>query len=300
MHLSAWRQGLVPVGEFNRYLATVSLWNVGYPAVWIYLDRRARVALREFFGDNRKRKAELETVLTDFISVPSLSGTLIFLAGMLLGFLYLPEVMQIQPLIGRVLPIWDLFSWIPITGLVLMLLFRTLRQAFLMPRLLRLIDINVFDPARVYAISRYASQAAIILLIVNYALVYSSVPDLLFGPSGLGYLIIMSGTSLIYFFAPLTSMNRRMRREKERLLAEIGRDQMRINSKLHVAVNNKKFAELSDLGTAVSALKDQRDVVQNLPTSPWQSDTLRNLLAPLILPVGVYLASRYLGGLLGL
>ena len=300
MHLSAWRQGLVPVGEFNRYLATVSLWNVGYPAVWMYLDRRARLALREFFGDSRKSQPEFEMFLAEFVSVPRFAAALLFLGGVLLGALYLPETKQIQPLVGQVLPIWDLFSWIPITGLIFMLLYRTLRQAFLIPRLFRLSEINIFDPARVYAMSRYGSQAAVVLFIVNYALFYSSLPDFLFSTSGLGYQIFIIGTSLIYFFAPLTSINRRMRREKQLLLAEIGRDQMRINTRLHIAVNTKKFADLSDLRTAVSALKDQREVVQNLPTLPWQSDTLRNLLAPLILPVGVYLASRYLGGVFGL
>ncbi|HKY78842.1 MAG TPA: hypothetical protein VJ182_02495 [Anaerolineales bacterium] len=300
MHLDAWRQGLVPAGQFNRYLATVSLWNVGYPAVWIYLDRRARVALREFFRNQRKSKSELETILADFISIPSIIASLLFLFGMFFGVLYLPDAINFQPLIGRVLPIWDYFSWIPITGLVFMLLYRTLRQAYLIPRLFQQIDVDIFNPEPVYVLSRYGAQAAVILFLVSYALLYSSLPDILFAPAGLVYNLLITGTSLIYFFAPLASINRHMRRQKEKLLGLISEDQKAINTRLHISVNSKKFAELSDLRTAVSALKDQHEVVQKLPTWPWQSDTLRNLLTPLLIPVLVYLMSRFLGSMFGI
>jgi len=292
----------VPVGEFDRYLFTVSFWNVGYPAVWIYLDRRARSALTEFFRNQRKSQSEIETIVTDFISVPSLTAHLLFLAGMLFGYLYLPEAMKLEPLIGQVLPIWDLFSWIPITGLVFMLLYRTIRQAFLIPRFFRLIDVDIFNPAPVYVLSRFAAQAAVILFVINYALLYSSLPNLLFSfsLSSLTYNLLIMGTTLFYFFTPLTSINRRMRRDKDRLLAGISEDQKKINTKLHASVNSKKFTDLSDLHTAVSALKDQREVVQKLATWPWQTETLRNLFTPLLIPIVVYLVSRVLGVLFGL
>lgn len=299
MHLDAWRQGLVLVGEFNTYLASVSLFNVGYPALWIFLDRRARRAVKDFFQNRGKSPSEIEAIVADFISLPPLAANLVFLGGTLFGYLGLPDVKLLQPLIGKVLPLWDLISWLPISGLMFMFIYRVLRQAYLIHRYFRTIDVDIFNPSAVYILSRYASQVSIALLIITYGLLLSSLPTLLFNPVGFLYQILIIVPSLVFFFAPLASINQRMRREKEKLLAEIGKDQKAINAKLHVSVNSKKYVYLSELRTAVSALKDQREVVQKLPTWPWQTDTLRNLFTPLLIPITVYLIQRFLGGLFG-
>ena len=287
------------MGQYNGYLATVSLFNVGYLALWIFLDRRALRAAKDFFQNRGKSQAEVEAIYADFISLPPLPANLVFLGGILVGYLGLPSAKALQPLVGKVLPVWDLISWLPITGLIFMFFYRTFRQAFLIPRYFRAFDVDIFNPAPVYVLSRYSAQVSIVLLIINYGLLLSSLPTILVTPIGFLYQIFIIVPSLIFFFAPLASINQRMRREKEHLLAELGEDQKRINAKLHISVNTKKFADLSDLRTAVSALKDQHEVVQKLATWPWQSDTLRNLLAPLTVPIFVYLIQRYLGTLFG-
>ncbi len=299
MHLDAWNKGLVPNGQFNRYLATVSLFNVGYFAVWIWLDARARVALAAFFRNQRKSGSEFEIIWADFVSVPSLTATLVFAAGMLFGYLSLPQSRELQPLIGQVLPIWDLFSWIPVTGLVFMLLYRTLRQAFLIPRFFGEIDVDIFNPAPVYALSRYASQAAIILLVINYGLILSSFPEVLLTPLGLFYQVLIFGSSLIYFFAPLASINQRMRSAKGELLAELGGDVKRVVQRVHQGVGKLQFGKVNEMRTTIGALKDELDIVQKIPTWPWQPETLRNLLTPLLVPIFIYVAQRYLGTLFG-
>lgn len=300
LHLDAWRQGLVPLGEFNSYLATVSLFIVGYPAVWIFLDRRAKPALKDFFQKQHKSQSEVEAIIADFVSLPSLPANLVFLIGLVVGYFALLNARLISPLAGRVLPAWDLISWFPITGLMFMLLYRTLRQAVLMPRFFRENDIDIFNPTPVYALSRYASQASIALIVVNYALVFSSLPALLTTPEGFVYQITIIGLSLIYFFAPLTSINQRLRREKERLLAEIGEDLEDVHKRVHTAVKKRKFSVVNELRNTVSTLKDQQDIVQRIPAWPWRPDTLRNLLTPLLIPILVYLVQRFLGGLFGL
>jgi len=42
------------------------------------------------------------------------------------------------------------------------------------------------------------------------------------------------------------------------------------------------------------------EIVQKIRTWPWQTETLRNLLTPLLIPIFVYLVQRVLGGVLGL
>ena len=298
MHLDAWRQGLLPWGQLDSYLASTSLYIVVYPGIWMVLDQRARVALKDFFGATHKSQARFEAVYADFVSLPTFWANLVFVLGMLLGFLFYDGVES--RFVGRVLPLWDLISWVPITGIMLMLFYRSLRQAFLMPRLFDEIEVNLFDPSPVYALSRYASQASVALLVINYVLLFASLPDLLSEPIAIVFQILIISASLAYFFLPLASINRRMRRAKERLLAEIGRDLEEVYARVHGAVRSKKFARVGEMRNSIGALKDELEIIQRRPTWPWQPDTLRNLLTPLLIPVVVYLIQRFFGAMFGL
>lgn len=297
MHLDAWRQGLLPWGQLDTYLASTSLYIVFYPGIWMVLDQRSRVALRDFFRTTRKSEAGFEAVYADFVSLPSFLGSLVFLFGSFLGFLFYDGIES--PFLGRVLPIWDLISWVPITGLMFMLLYRTLRQAVVMPRLFNEIKVNLFDPSPVYAISRYASQASVALLVISYLLLSFSLPGQLFEPIAIAFQILLISASLAYFFVPLASINQRMHRAKEKLLAEIGRDLEAVYGRVHAAVQSKKFARVGEMHASIGALKDELEIIRRIPTWPWQPETLRNLVTPMLLPVIVYLMQRYVGSALG-
>lgn len=179
-------------------------------------------------------------------------------------------------------------------------LFGSRVRSFLIRRYLSRTDADIFNPGAVYAFSRYGASAGGIIFVLNYGLILLTFPEFFFS-SAAGYALQFSYVllMLLVFFAPLAQINGRMRRKKEELLNRIGEDQRTMNDKLHASVNSKNFAGLNDLRNAVAALKDQREVVQKLPTWPWQPDTLRNLLTPLLIPVFVYLVQRFLGAFFG-
>jgi len=64
-------------------------------------------------------------------------------------------------------------------------------------------------------------------------------------------------------------------------------------------VRSRKFAQVDKLRNSIPALKDQLEIVRRSSTWPWQPETLRNLLTPMLIPVVVYILQRYLGALLG-
>ncbi len=102
------------------------------------------------------------------------------------------------------------------------------------------------------------------------------------------------------FFIPLVGINTTMRRAKESLLSELGKDLKEVQQRVHRSVARKRLANSSDFRNMVSTLKDEMEIVQRIRTWPWQTKTLRNLLTPLLIPVFVYLVQRFLGGALGL
>jgi hypothetical protein len=178
--------------------------------------------------------------------------------------------------------------------------FRVLLQIPRINRLYSYMEADPFSPGPIYILSRYGSAFAAILLIVSHGLVLLSQPQYYFATSGLIYMVVLTFIALLIFFAPLGQINRRMRRAKDQLLSENGRAQKAINQRLQRAASSRNLAGLEKLRTAVAALREQRDVLLKLPTWPWQADSLRNLAAPMLIPVLVYLAQRIVASLFGL
>lgn len=102
------------------------------------------------------------------------------------------------------------------------------------------------------------------------------------------------------FVAPLTVINARLSRSKETLLCRIGDDQRHVNELVHQAVGAGSLEKLTELHVAVGVLKEQREVLERLPTWPWLGQTVRGVAPALLLPVVVYVVQRVMGLILGL
>jgi hypothetical protein len=90
-----------------------------------------------------------------------------------------------------------------------------------------------------------------------------------------------------------------MREEKDRLLAELGKDLDEVYAAAHQAARRKDYARLDKMRNAASILKDGWEIVRKISTWPWEPETMRNLLVPFLIPVIAFLVQRYLGSLLG-
>lgn len=296
-HVIAWQSGQLPNGQFNFFLAFNAAFIFAGIVSWLLLDRQARQAFSDFRSSSKLTKAEEK----DFISFPEPYATLVFLGGLVIGFfIYRDYALPLQPLGGTVVPLVTILAFMLGNAFPTLFTIRVTRQIVLIRRYLSRTDADIFNPGAVYAFSRYGASAAGIIFVLNYGLILLTLPEFFFsGVAGyalqFSYVLLM----LLVFFVPLAQINGRMRRKKEELLNKIGEDQRTMNDKLHASVNSKNFAGLNDLRNAIAALKDQRDVVQKLPTWPWQPDTLRNLVTPLLIPVFVYLVQRFLGEFFG-
>jgi hypothetical protein len=299
-HWIAWKSGLLPAGGFSALLAFNPVFIVAYPLAWIFLDRKAETALRRFYSDTKLSQSAFESKLRDFVSIPELPATLFFLVGIAMGFAGYKAGQSASPLSGRVLPVIDMLAFILGNAFPAMMGYRIFLNIVRMRKMFAETKADIFNPGRIYALSRYAATFALVFLLLTFGLSIISLPNLLNTTFGVAVQIGIFPMVFALFFAPLSQINLRMREEKERLLSQIGSDQKEINAKLHNAIADKQFKGLSDLRNAVSVLKEQRDVIQKLPTWPWEQDTFRNLFLPLLIPVFVYLVQRFLGGLLGL
>jgi hypothetical protein len=158
-------------------------------------------------------------------------------------------------------------------------------------------DVNLLDPAPIYAFSRLTSQAALGLLVLIAALV-STAGAFLFTSDEATRLAVgftyaaFAAMAISSFVLPLWGMHRRLVAEKERLQSASSVRLTALLTELDHDVAGVRLARADGLNKLLASVLSERDVLARLPTWPWQAATLRGFVSALLLPVVVYLLAR--------
>jgi hypothetical protein len=300
-HLVAWEKGLIPRGEIKMYFVMVGPFIVLFPLLWTFLAQRATRSLHDFYSLQQTSQKHVQRTIAEFISIPTLSGTLAFIAGGVFGGVsFFVLALPLLPLAGQTLPAFSILSWSLSNAFVAVLVYRSLHQAKMVSKLYAKLEIDIYNTRPIYALSNFGGLTSLVGVGLVYGLTFIGFTDFFYSPMGWIYQGLMTAVSLGLFFAPLVRVNRRLRRAKDQVLAALGSDLRHVQQELHAALRKKKLSGMADLRNAAEALKSQIEYVQKIPTWPWQPETLRGVVSPLLLPVIVYLFQRYLSGFLGL
>jgi hypothetical protein len=300
LNLIGWNQGAWPTGSFDTFFSIVGLFQVSFVATWLFLTRRARSAIQDFFKNRKESSARIDALLSDFVSVRPPWDLVFFLFGALFGALgYFFALLPLFPLAGQVAPGWILVSSALTGGITFLSNARFVRQSVLAQRLYRELDVDLFNPTPVYALSRYAAAYIVTFFFVSYLIQSLVLPGLLLTPyfiavQAVAYIILVA-----FFFAQIFGVNQRMRRAKEQVLTQLSKDVEKVHNDVHKAVQRKAYNAVGKMQATVSTLRSEQEFIQRIPTWPWQPETLRNLLAPLLLPVIVYLVQRFAESIFG-
>ena len=184
-----------------------------------------------------------------------------------------------------------------ITAIFLILIYHTVRQLRLIARIHeRVSRIDVFDQARLYAMSKVTSGTAIGLVVLL-------VPSLFLLPTdaGISYVVITAAwyafavaAAAASFFLPLRGMHDRLIDEKKRLQAEVGRRISTTLASIQAAVDAGDPAAIEAASKALSVLVASRDVVNRAPTWPWSGGALTGFASAIVLPIVLFLVQRVL------
>lgn len=299
-HLAAWRSGVLEAGQFHSYLASLGVYFVSLPFVWTFLAKRAARDLRSFFSDAAVGERELYDIIRDFNSLPDTLALGLILPGTLAGYLsYQFFGIRILPMAAQVLPFLSAiaFAYSGVWGFAIFA--RALRQALLMARLYDQIEVDPFNPDRIYSLARYGVYSAVTIFLLFYILALISIPAFIFTPFGAltqSLIFIIIG---LLFLVPLAGVNRRLVRAKEVLVSSANDDLREIYARIHSAAEAGDYAAIRDYRDALSTLRDSKNLVEEIPTWPWPPNTPRNILAPLLLPTIVFVAQLIIERLIG-
>jgi hypothetical protein len=184
-----------------------------------------------------------------------------------------------------------------VTAVFLILVYHTFRQLRLIGRLHESIPaIDLFDQSPLYALSSMTSLTAVGLILLL-------VPSVFLIPAGAGasYILISAGwygftlvVSISAFFLPLRGIHGRIAGDKARLRGEVGRRMSGTLEAIHRAVDAGDAQAVTAGHQALSALTAERDLIAKVPTWPWSGGALVRFLSAVLLPIGLWLITRFL------
>lgn len=185
------------------------------------------------------------------------------------------------------------------TALLLVLVYHTLRQMRSVSRIHdRAARVDLFQPGPLYAFSRLTSRTGIALIAITGTSLLVSLPTVemtswvtLYLP----WLIGIVAVSAAAFVVPLMGMHRRIGAEKAALLSEVGSRLSATIASLHRCVDQGDLPRAEATSRMLASLVAERDVINRVSTWPWQPGTVGAFATAIVLPIGVFLATRLLG-----
>lgn len=285
--------GLDLTQTYYAILFTGILWLIHY------LDHVAREALDTFrpaMGISDADAADLRYRLT---VVPARGAAILFVAAILWtieAYVFQAEAEGIVGLPPLALMVRAPFETLT-TAIILVTLYHTLRQLRLVGQIHAMAKrIDLYQPAPLYAFSTLTARTGmgIFLLLI---------PSFVFVPgtaSTLDYLVMagwftgLLAISSAAFVLPLQGMHGRIAAEKQHLEAEVGRRLTATTATLHHAVDQGDLSSADGLNKTLASLIAERELVHKLPTWPWQPGTVGAFVTAILLPIGLWLATRLL------
>jgi hypothetical protein len=297
-----WVAGTYPVGTFVTLHVVLPGLAPLFLGLMHYVDRvadRSLAAYRPALRDPLRKYRELHYRLT---TMPARHAAWAGLAGIAVNslLLFVPslrvtmESVQIAstPVSFGLNAIVFLLSY----GVAGIFAYHTLRQLSLVSRIYTEdTRVDLLNLGPLYALSRITAATAT-GLILSYLTVLSipatQLLKLLVGA-------VLAAIALATFVTPLLGVHRVLEEEKSRLLGEVG-DRLRpILANLHKDVDSGKLSRIDDLSKAFASLEMERNLLEKVPTWPWEPQTVRGLIAALLLPVAVWLIQLVLQRVIG-
>lgn len=301
-----WLTGAQAFPRFELFNAVPAIFISVNLLVWLWMDRLAETAISDFGRMEQLPREHAQALLTDFVSLGRRLTWVVLILGTLEAIVF---AFVIAPVNGFVVGVNADFVTFSVFNLLSNLLWalavtRMARQIYRMNRLFAEVKaINLFNLWPIYALSRYGANLGMIFiaaasLIVSLFLLGSEETSFL---RPLSIFIVFNSlvASLIIFLAPLAGINRRLRREKENVLHRLGDEMKVLFDETEAAIKAREAGRIGEFRTASSALREQMEAVQKIPTWPWNPGTLRNLFLPILLPLLITILQRYVLTALG-
>jgi len=157
--------------------------------------------------------------------------------------------------------------------------------------------VDLLRPGALYRLSRVTARTALGLIAVIY-LWFAADPKYFTNQINLASAAVMGSLALGAFLLPPLGIHRILGPEKEQMLHESADRLKTAIGELHRRVDQGRYAEMDDLNKAIDSLETERNMLNRVPTWPWQPEAPRTVLGALLLPLLLWAAQALLGRVL--
>jgi hypothetical protein len=290
------------VAVFGEGAFVFGFYPVYFLALMHYLDGQARSTLEAFRPALTGGDADIDRIRYELTTIPARGAWVASILAAPLAYVFIFAPAGPELLTPRRLPLEALAFVITLFTIAafFVLAYHTVRQLRYVSRLhAQARSVNLLQPQPAYAFSRLTSRTAIGVIAFLYL-------DFLVNPPTRGVALpyfTFTGVALLLmlaaFLLPLLGMHQRLAREKARLLAEVNAGVELAYRGLQKQVESKSYDQVDSLEKALSGFLRMREVIGRLSTWPWQPETLRGMLAAVVLPMVLWLIQfglqRWLG-----
>lgn len=298
-----WIEGALPFGTFEPavgYLgAAISflMWLISY------LDERAGealVALRPALKGSEEECHDLAYRLTTLPAGLALLAGVATIAVVFLteaaGGPYRLEALDPYPASGMLLRVLYLVCW----WLFGTFVFHTIHQLRLINRIYtKHTRIDLFRMKPLHAFSNLTALTAACLTIIPLGWLAANPTVAAGDPIVLAAVLAIQFLAIVTFLWPQLGIHRLQVEEKDRWMEEVNQRLQAIIAELHRRVDEGDLESIGELNTTISTLKAGLNVMKDIPTWPWQPETVRWLATALLLPLGLWIIQFVLQSVLG-
>ncbi|KAA3643115.1 MAG: hypothetical protein DWQ07_21595 [Chloroflexi bacterium] len=294
----AWVDGTLQTGTFDLYRSSVPVYPVSVFALIHYLNhvaRRALTAFRPALGAKDKDYKQLEYQLVTLPrneTIATFALSLIFTAVYISFTPYLVDLFRRSFWLAFVEAIFYALAF----GMIAVLFYHTIRQLRMVSHIhASATEVNLFRLTPLYAFSGLTAQTGIGLLLMNYFGVLTDPATF----ENLALTALTVGASFIAiacFLLPLRGIHQRIVEEKKRLRTEASTRLEATIQQVYARADSKKMRDAEQLNHLMTSLVTTRDIIDKIPTWPWEQGTLTSFVSALLLPFFV----RLIVGLVGI
>lgn len=303
-HAVLWASGAVPVGTIQPLFASAVFYGPFVLAALAYINRSSERALAAFWPATGWPDSSRAAWAEAFRTSPRGYGWLALAFGLAVAIG--AYVSAPGTAVGNVVasPVVLLAAYLPSSilgySLVVVAIAHTFRQLRLVARIHReATRIDPFDRVPLYAFSYLTFRTGLLYVISGYYSVTVQGQLQAENPFVIAVLAAAFGVGIACFVLPLWGIHDRLIREKEALLLEVEGRIGRLADEMYRRIDAGQFDGTKVVGESLGGVTALRDRIVRLPTWPWPPNLLRGFLSTLLIPVVVYIASRVIGGQVG-
>jgi hypothetical protein len=296
-----WYDGAYPLGTFYPLHVVVVITGVYYLAMIHFTDVTARRAMDKFRPVLDLDPAGAAELIYRLTTSPPRQVWIATLIGLIYGLFVIVGAVRglilgaIAPIFSGPVSFWlDSIVALFVGVMFALIIYHTMRQVRMIHHIYtRHTRIDLFDLAPLYALSQFSARTAVFWMALESLWIISdrrAWMDIMM----IYTIILLSALVFITFVWPFLGVHALLKEEKDRVMAEANRRLKTTMEEFHHHIDNHRHQDVAPLIQSINGLKQELELLEKIPTWPWQPDTLRTVATAVLLPMGVWLLQRAL------